>query len=655
MILAMAYRQRISISLPFALGWSALIVITILGLVGSAAYLAYAFPAWVQWGLLASPLAIYAKKPILDWQPLIFSVSSWWYVAVQALVATPYVTVLFKAQTDELLRAPWTALPSWIFGLYALNIIWLIVTLYRASNLQIKMASTIMVMFLHSAIILFVYQIGFGFDPFVHRATMSWINDFGVIFPKQPYYIGQYVLTILAQTATGLSIHTLDRWLMPLLGSIFLPIVSISSIAPYLKKSTHISWFWSFWIIPLYAFISYGVTVPYIFSVFFTLVAIFAAIASRTNSLSRFVSWIAIILAAITQPLIATPTIAWLFFVTVFPRHQAKHRWIYVIVLAGIIGLTVPAIFTLQALRVGSGFPLLTNPLTTLPEFLAIFARPYWYLPERSSLILEGLYLWQRLLAPLIGIIGLIGIWLMRKHPYRDIAFMSLSGVLGVWITAWLLRSWFVFPGVITYEQINYPTRLLVTSVLFVFPWAMISIQHLTQWFWQHKQAVIARTIFITGVTSLLVVSLYLSYPQRNHKARYPGYNVTRYDIEAVQWIDAQEDTDQYLVLANQIVSAAALQELRFRTYFDTPQGELYQYPIPTGGPLYQFYGPMLYDDNKQETIQKAMTLVDVDSAYVVVNGYWGNLHEIVYELSQVADVTHMIGSGHVWVFGFER
>ena len=61
---------------------------------------------------------------------------------------------------------------------------------------------------------------------------------------------------------------------------------------------------------------------------------------------------------------------------------------------------------------------------------------------------------------------------------------------------------------------------------------------------------------------------MYLSYPRFDHYHNSRGFSVGRADINAVRWINDHAENDDYIVLANQQVSAAAIREFGFKKYF---------------------------------------------------------------------------------------
>ena len=62
------------------------------------------------------------------------------------------------------------------------------------------------------------------------------------------------------------------------------------------------------------------------------------------------------------------------------------------------------------------------------------------------------------------------------------------------------------------------------------------------------------------------------------------------------------------------------MKEYGFIKYFND---DVFYYPIPTGGQLYQFYLDMVNVGPTRLKAIEAMDLAGVDKAYLVVNDYW--------------------------------
>jgi hypothetical protein len=302
----------------------------------------------------------------------------------------------------------------------------------------------------------------------------------------------------------------------------------------------------------------------------------------------------------------------------------------------------------------GLGFPTLNTSLGDAGHFFSLFKRPYWF-AKSSPFVFELLYAWSRIIVPAAVLLSCVGFFI-KKEKITSLFFASTA--LALLLSAWLLRSWIVFPDVASYEQGDFPLRLVKMSMLFLMPFAMYAVADAMRRVAHIKQKNISyaiRACFVVGATIILTLSLYLSYPQHNPKARFPGLNVTASDFHAVEWIHAQHETNDYIVLANQLVSAAALTKYSFIQYFDTPSGPLFYYSVPTGGPLYKAYGRMLYEEQKREYMEATMELAGVDTAYFVVNSYWGNSRAIIEGAKQSADAWQNIDDDAIWIFIYKK
>ena len=115
----------------------------------------------------------------------------------------------------------------------------------------------------------------------------------------------------------------------------------------------------------------------------------------------------------------------------------------------------------------------------------------------------------------------------------------------------------------------------------------------------------------------------------------------------------ASQATQKYIVLANQQTSVAALKELGFDNYLKTPAGEIFFYPIPTGGQLYGYYLDMVYKKPDQQIMQSAMKLAGVKESYFVINKYWTFSNRIIAEAKLQADTFWNINNGEIYVFKY--
>jgi len=154
---------------------------------------------------------------------------------------------------------------------------------------------------------------------------------------------------------------------------------------------------------------------------------------------------------------------------------------------------------------------------------------------------------------------------------------------------------------------------------------------------------------FTLLLIATLTTSLYFSYPRFDNYFNSRGYSTSLSDIKTVEWI-AEDALEDFIVLANQQVSAAALQEYGFYKYYND---DIFYYSIPTGGVLYQYYLDMVYNNPTKETVQKAMDTVSVNEGYFVLNNYWWGFDKILEEAKMEADAWQEIDNGKVYIFKY--
>src|SRR3989338_10733 len=577
---------------------------------------------------------------------------------------------LYEHRSYDLAASPWNQLDPIFFFIYALSTILLFFN-YKSTQdehkkLQVQNSIlTSLHFFVGLSVAALIYPLGYGFDAFIHRVTESWIQLHGFISPKQPYYIGQYSLVVILSNITHLKIFFIDVWLVPLLSAILIPNVIIKSLEKIMPSKFLSSL--SFWILALVPFLLLSLTTPHNLVLLFSIILVFLNFSNIHSRGSFRVSFLLAIAALFTHPLIGAPIFLFTVLAFLIQKFEKNKKIAVTLLTVTFISFCIllPFMFTLNNLRIGGHLPTLNNPFTQISTFLDLFKRPYWYAAS-SPLQFEILYLFEQLLIPAVLLLALYGFVKYRKKEKSRLVWLFPLSALGLFIDAWLLRSWIIFPDVVAYEQGDYPLRLIHTSIIFLLPFAMYgwySVCHS-----EHSEESFARKnrllyyfqklkpfIFFFLVPIILTMALYLSYPQRNIKARFPGYNVTESDFKTVEWIHNQNSEYNYIVLSNQLVSAAALTKYSFAKYFDTARGQIFYYSIPTGGELYKYYGKMIYEGQKREYMNQAMDIVNVKKAYFVVNNYWANSDKIIAGAKQSADSYQAFDDGKVWVFEYKK
>ncbi len=597
---------------------------------------------------------------------------------------------LFTHQTTDLMPSPWQAVGPWFFFTYAAAtgvLFWIVAHCCRDEalpRLYSVFVLTSLHLFLTWSITSILYPLGWGFDAFVHRATESWIATHGYILPKLPYYIGQYSFVAWLHNITGISIYWLDVLLVPISASLLLPPTVYYSLRSAFNLPAKVAAL-SVWLIPFVPFLSLNLTTPHNVVLLLTIAFVFTLLKSGVtcgdapNNLPLLLGagggvrynagMLALIglAAMITHPLIGVPLFITSIFAIIYQKTKKKKTILVALFIS--VALAAPALFTLNNLRVGAGWPTFSNPLTNITHFLELFERPYWYL-DHAPLVFEILYGWERMIVPVVVGLAVLGMFSYVRSNARPkgsafnasvertplescVTPILLTVSLALFTSGWLLRSWLVFPDVVAYEQGDFPLRLIKASIIFILPFSMYGLYILIEKMKSKSKTIAYCLLPIASI--LLMLSLYISYPQRNIKARFPGFNVTVSDFKAVEWIHNRHESDNYIVLSNQLVSAAALTNYSFAKYFNTSEGQIFYYALPTGGPQYQDYGRMLYEGQKREHMLSAMDRVGVNTGYFVVNKYWANSDKIIEGAKLSADDWEVIDDGKVWVFIYKR
>lgn len=565
------------------------------------------------------------------------------------------IATLLAQRTTELLPSPWQAVPVWFFILFAISSFILLFTLSRTKQFALALPVSSLHLFTMFSVAAFIYPLGFGFDAFVHRATEAWIQTHGFILPKTPYYIGQYSLVVWLAKLTSLPIFYLDVYLVPALASLTLPPTVLWS----LKRAWNIPPEKSglaLWLLPSIPFLSLSLTTPYNLAILLTILTVFILLPMLTSDTAATTAVFLSAATLATHPLIGAPLCLFVVASIGLKSNWSQHKK-SLLLLVCLVGITlvVPLLFIINNWHVYGQFPSFTTPLQNLKNFLQLFTTPYWHYTQ-APFRWQLLYAWAWLIVPVYLSIGALGFLILRKKKKIKHLWLYPASALGLAISAWLLRSWIVFPEVVAYEQGDYPLRLLKAAVIFALPFAMYGAISTAQFLWSAMPwRNMGKTATFVAASLLLTISLYLSYPQRNAKVRFPGLNVTASDFRTVEWIHSRESGYNYIVLANQLVSAAALTKYSFAKYFATPRGQIFYYSLPTGGLLYEDYGRMLYQGQKREFMTHAMNLAGVDTAYFVVNSYWANSFNIIAGAKKTADSWKVIDGGEVWVFVYDK
>ena len=255
-----------------------------------------------------------------------------------------------------------------------------------------------------------------------------------------------------------------------------------------------------------------------------------------------------------------------------------------------------------------------------------------------------------------MAVLALIGIIIAYRNR-KD------CGIMGLYFLMWLglglsyiLTKRLSFAFLIDYERSDYSNRMLITATFFLLPFIIFTIYKFL--YRLRDQNTFIKSAFSVFAILLITVSLYASYPRLDSYHNSHGYAVSQNDVDAVRWIEETAENN-YIVLANQQVSAAALREFGFKKYYtsksaiSSPQSQIFYYPIPTGGQLYQYYLDMVYEKPTRATMLSAMDLTGVNEAYFVLNKYWWASPKIVNEAKLEAGSWQEIDNGEIYIFKY--
>lgn len=600
---------------------------------------------------------IFQKKELSD---LIKNISIFTYFSLTLAVFLE----LWQARTNQAIISPWELTSDNFFIFYFLASFVLLFIIYQNKNYNKNIKLISWHYFLSCIIALIIYKIGYGFDPFIHQAALEVISQEGFIAPKTPYYLGQYGLIISLHKIFGLSLAWLNKWLLAILAAWLLPSAIFSFTKKIIKDlsnnysyDTNKSALLATTIILFFSVPLFIINTPQNLSYIFLILTI--ANSYKGNIIP------ATIFAGATlaiHPLAGIPAIIWIFWLLSNKLIQSynKKTKIFLQILTSLT-TSVLAIFfiPLSLMKLNNlKFETIKNNLSELLNNLSL--KITWQTAGQENWWLNlnyFLYFNRYCILFLIILIGLIFILKHRKNKNINFNKSLKKYWLGLIIisfsllTSSILSATISFENIIAYEQGDYANRLLIIALIFLSPFMLIAMERLIKLIIDNKKN--NQLIWLIILSILLTNILYLSYPRFDKYYNTRGYSTSQLDIEAVKLI-SQKTQEPYLVLANQQVSAAALKLFGFNNYFSTPLGQIYFYPIPTGGPLYQYYLDMVYKNPSQETMTKAMNLVGVKQSYFIINKYWYASENIIEAAKISSNEWESLGQDDIFIFHYQ-
>src|SRR3989339_256042 len=258
--------------------------------------------------------------------------------------------------------------------------------------------------FLSFSIALIIYKIGFGFDQFIHTATMEVINKAGEIHPKPFYYIGQYALIITIHKLTLIPITFLNKILIPLFASIFIPIFTYKTLKKiFNEKIKNRFVLLSLLLIPCsFAIVSTPQNLAYLFLI---LIILFGLTCASPYELT--IVYILTLAIITIHPIAGIPAFFFVLLLTIYHSNlkQLKNNLYRIILILNTVSLPIAFRFINNNSPVEETISKKISLLNYLPQ-----------IPEKENVILNFIYLYGFNLKFVFILIALMGIAITIKY-----------------------------------------------------------------------------------------------------------------------------------------------------------------------------------------------------------------------------------------------
>jgi len=561
--------------------------------------------------------------------------------------------LLFQAQTNQSLRSPWEVIEPAIFFLYFTTTLSLFCFLIfnKSKNGLFSISLYFLISFLVAVI---VYQIGFDYDPFIHRTNENLILTTGTLLPKPFYYIGQYSLIIFLHHLLGLSAEWLDKLLVPLLSALFLPATIYFGFKNNfkIKEKYLFLTILSLLAIPYINFIS---TTPQALANLYLLITIFLGIYFLAHPKVSFWPFLSLaLMTVLIHPLAGIPCLFFVILLYCYHRLAEKlspvkilhQSIIWEIVILACLALPLAFLInseTLAQLKVGLNHNWLANLINLLShKELSLYYRPY-------ISIHDLIYTYGRNILAFLLFFAAIGLVYLIKNKKLKMftVYPIMTGIMV--INYFFLAAGLSFFNLLSYEQQNYPVRVLVMSLYFLLPLVIFAVYLFFKKLLEQRRSFILLTTILLAMA--LTISFYLSYPRVDKISEAHGYSTSVTDLKTVNFLEQLNQNQPYVVLASQPVSAAAIKELGFKHYYNN----FFFYPVPTGERLYQLFEDLAYTKEKTtDVIATVRYLTGVNTVYFVLNDYWFNAKEIIADHKESTDHWYAI-DGKNYIFEYVK
>lgn len=565
-----------------------------------------------------------------------------WFLLLPTIAAGIAVALLAHLRLNgvmDAIRTPWLFIDEPLFfgGIGAAGVLLWFAAWKQTPTLRPLHLMLFMLVF--TSVGLLIFQTGYGFDPFVHRATEMHILQNGVITPKPLWYVGQHALVVMVTHFTGLSLMAIDKLLLPA-GAAFLVVGWLYVIAPE-------SWTRRVLLLLLLPFITwFTATTPQGIGNLLYLILMLELLMVARKKLGWALPALTIAAIATLHPMATVPAL----ILTVFTILVIRGARLRIAAPAALMtALLMPALFFVNEWQKTHAIPSLGELAARAASRFAIdvdalpLQNSFYALPNVTYTLRILIWLFA------LGCVA-YGIAVLRNRAFMR-PYLWTAGILAV--STALAHFLTALPDVISYEQFDYSLRMLwmMGFTLLPFFWygGLAAINRLQRTHWS------VQGLLVITLTAGLTANLYLLYPRVDRMVNHRGYSTGAADLIAAEFIDFQNPNGNYAVLANQSVAAGALRQLGFKYEFRTKDGPVYFYPVPTGGPLYQYYLDMIDKGPTTDIAKAALEYTGAERVYFVLNDYWWRDYRIANEAKKYADWWTDIAGGAIHIFAWQR
>lgn len=571
------------------------------------------------------------------------------FLAVGAFADAAILFLFVAARTTDAIVSPWSAFGFEPFALFFLATAAHVVGARMRSD-RVSIAFAVWHAFVAFGVSAAMYGVGFGFDPFLHRAAEEELASLGSIEPRQLLYSGQYVLVAAMHLVSGIPVRWIDVWSVPLFAAMTWPVGTYLGLRYGWGLSDRDARTW--WIVVLVQpFMLATFTVPFTWTYAWFVPFLFVLPLVGQSASVRRALMLGTSAMCLFHPLLAGPTLAALVGYAVWSRASGTpFRTAALLASALLVAVSAPALFAVYQHR--QGIPVdLSFLMSEAGRFLSLFRSPFWdpypYIPWFLQLI-YGFRYWFPMLFFAVGSVAFV---ILALRPAFRFSWYYLAVALGLLGAVYGTATLFFFRDIIDHEQSEFALRLLTVVFLLPLPAFAVLSARMTS----GRPRLAAGMLAV--VCALATHAWFFSYPQYNLKYPFFSPSVSADDIEAVHAIDEDADGKTYLVLSNQMTSAAAIQEFHFRSYVSVDGEQALWYAIPTGGPLYAYYSRAVYSGPTRALFDELRARTSVDRVYFVIHDYWPWYPGFVEELERGADGTIVVrdGSVRIYVYSYEE